>query len=326
MNKIAPVEPVSRYALYGESLGADDPEFVHIEDIHTRSSLYDWRIAAHIHQRMFQIVYLLGGPASVQLDSERTDTVGPCAICVPANVVHGFVFSPATLGYVVTVSQDFLLDGRYPDGRQLFELMLAEPRIVRYDGDDTQLDLIRTVLGQMASEFQRLEIGRNEMFDWLFRILLLSIRRRIVAQGEAATEDTDAKGYGRQLFSAACRLIEDHYREHLSIAVPAERMAMSQARLNRLCRVYSGKTMHELLHDRLALEAQRYLIYTSATVEMVAYELGFRDPGYFCRFFKRKIGRSPGEFRQQRQRPDVRTDIPPDTQPSNSSNAAQLRT
>jgi AraC family transcriptional activator of pobA len=51
----------------------------------------------------------------------------------------------------------------------------------------------------------------------------------------------------------------------------------------------------------VTLEAQRHLIYTSATIEMVAYELGFGDPGYFCRFFRRRTGMTPSEFRRERQ-------------------------
>jgi AraC family transcriptional activator of pobA len=46
--------------------------------------------------------------------------------------------------------------------------------------------------------------------------------------------------------------------------------------------------------DRLALEAQRMLIYSSAPVSLIAYELCFSDPAYFfSRFFKRRIGTTP---------------------------------
>ena len=75
-------------------------------------------------------------------------------------------------------------------------------------------------------------------------------------------------------------------------------LALSQARLNRLCKSFAGKGAGELIQDRLALEAQRHLIYTSASASMIAYELGFQDPAYFSRFFKRRTGMAPRRFRE----------------------------
>jgi AraC family transcriptional activator of pobA len=47
------------------------------------------------------------------------------------------------------------------------------------------------------------------------------------------------------------------------------------------------------------LEAKRNLVYTNLTIKTVAETLGFSDPAYFTRFFKRQAGLSPKEFRQQ---------------------------
>jgi AraC family transcriptional activator of pobA len=41
------------------------------------------------------------------------------------------------------------------------------------------------------------------------------------------------------------------------------------------------------------------LVYTNLTIKTVAETLGFTDPAYFTRFFKRQSGLSPKEFRQQ---------------------------
>ncbi len=289
-------DPVIRFALYGERPGADDPEFVHIEDIQVRSSLYQWRIAPHMHRRMFQIVHVIDGPAEVQIEDRTDEITGPCATCVPGGVVHGFGFTPETIGYVVTVSEALLFDSGGRDARHLFDPLLAEARIVRFDSDPPRARFVSTLLEQMAHEFQTRELGRNAMFDWLFHALLMAIRRQVATERESA----DTRGEDRERFAAACRLIEDCYREHMTVAACADRLGLSQPRLNRLCHRFAGKTFLDLQHDRLALEAQRHLIYTSATIEMVAYELGFADPAYFCRFFKRRTGRTPSEFRRDR--------------------------
>ena len=54
----------------------------------------------------------------------------------------------------------------------------------------------------------------------------------------------------------------------------------------------------KLVHDRLLEEARLRLENTEFPVEQIAYGLGFRDPGYFNRFFKRLTGVAPGTYRQ----------------------------
>jgi AraC family transcriptional activator of pobA len=45
-------------------------------------------------------------------------------------------------------------------------------------------------------------------------------------------------------------------------------------------------------------EAQRSLAYTRMSVAEVGYTLGFEDPAYFSRAFRRHYGQSPSEYRQ----------------------------
>ena len=74
---------------------------------------------------------------------------------------------------------------------------------------------------------------------------------------------------------------------------------MSESRLNRLCRAAAGKSALEVVQDRLTLEARRRLIHVAGPVSSLAYELGFDDPAYFWRFFKRRTGMTPREFRRR---------------------------
>jgi AraC family transcriptional regulator, transcriptional activator of pobA len=49
------------------------------------------------------------------------------------------------------------------------------------------------------------------------------------------------------------------------------------------------------------IEAQRKLQYSHLSVKELAYELGFNDPDYFSRFFKKCTGKSVSEFLEVRQ-------------------------
>ncbi|WP_153676373.1 helix-turn-helix domain-containing protein, partial [Pseudomonas aeruginosa] len=68
--------------------------------------------------------------------------------------------------------------------------------------------------------------------------------------------------------------------------------------LNSVARRLSGQTALGIVHQRLLLEAKRDLVYTAMTVNEIADRLGFSEPAYFTRFFKRLSGVSPSAFRK----------------------------
>lgn len=293
MDSRPPVAGISHYALFGEQAGDDDPEFVHIEEIHTRSSLYDWQITPHRHRRMFQFLYMVSGSAEVRLDQSSHRLAGPGAVCIPGGVVHAFSFEPGTQGWVVTVSELLLIDARFRRSRRLLEPLVREPRMLSFADNPDGANLIAATLEEMLREFQWPRPGRAFMFDWMIRIVLMTAVRHL----ESQTPSTAGIDRQRERYTRFRQLIEDHYREHWPVGAYADALAISQARLNRLCKALAGKSAGELVQDRLALEAQRHLVYTSASTAMIAYELGFQDPAYFSRFFKRRVGMAPGRFR-----------------------------
>lgn len=292
----APAPSLLRYALFGEAQSRDDPDFVHIETIKTRSRLYDWRISPHTHQRMFQLVHIASGTAEVRLDRALSTVTGPAVITIPGGIVHAFDFEPGTEGWVLTVSELLLLDARYRRSNKLFAPLFAEAMVLPLSGEPAASALINSVLEQIHDEFQWPRPGRGSMFEWLIRSLLMTVRRSM-ANAAVAPEAADPR---HRLYTRFRQLVEDHFREQWQVRDYADALALNQTRLNRLCRAFTAKSAGELIQDRLVLEAQRLLIYTSASAAMIAYDLGFQDPSYFSRFFKRRTGLSPSRFRQQK--------------------------
>ena len=58
-----------------------------------------------------------------------------------------------------------------------------------------------------------------------------------------------------------------------------------------------GISVSNLIHKKQIDEDKKQLAFTDKSVKEIAYEQGFKDPGYFNRFFKNKVGQTPKEFR-----------------------------
>jgi AraC family transcriptional activator of pobA len=93
-------------------------------------------------------------------------------------------------------------------------------------------------------------------------------------------------------------MVEIHLTEQPSINTIAEKLALTTNSLYRLVKEYSGTSPKDFVTNRLMIEAQRKLRYSTISVKELAYELGFNDPDYFSRLFKKSTGKSVSEFLQ----------------------------
>jgi len=57
---------IPRFSLYGEPAQPGE-ELLHIEEVQSRSRLYHWEIDAHVHQGLYQILWLAAGSAEVMI-------------------------------------------------------------------------------------------------------------------------------------------------------------------------------------------------------------------------------------------------------------------
>jgi len=86
-------------------------------------------------------------------------------------------------------------------------------------------------------------------------------------------------------------LTENHDVQHI-----AEKLALTSSSLYSLVKEFAGVSPKEWVTNRLILEAQRKLQYSTVSVKELAYELGFNDPGYFSRLFKKSTGKSVSRY------------------------------
>ena len=90
--------------------------------------------------------------------------------------------------------------------------------------------------------------------------------------------------------------VETHLAEQQSINTIAGNLSVTTNHLYNIVKEFSGVSPKEFITNRLMLEAQRKLFYSETSVKELAYELGFNDPDYFSKLFKKTTGKSVTRF------------------------------
>lgn len=90
--------------------------------------------------------------------------------------------------------------------------------------------------------------------------------------------------------------VETNLTENHDVQRIAEKLALTSSSLYSIVKEFAGVSPKEWLTNRLILEAQRKLQYSTISVKELAYELGFNDPGYFSRLFKKSTGKSVSRY------------------------------
>ena len=288
-----PAVPV--YHLYGERDSDVAPDLVHCESIASRSRLHNWEIQPHRHHGLFQMLWLARGKARVELDGQLANLSGGQVLLVPQHCVHGFRFSEDADGVVITLAYAFFQRLQPDLGPALHAMSTPVVYAPKPGADRRQIEAAfhsthEAYAGQPTHRSLLIESQLVSLLVWLSR--LLPVR-----------EDDLPLARGREHLARFSQLVETNYAAQHPLEFYAASLGISAAHLNALCRQLTGHSALSLIHARLALEARRYLVYTPMPVKDVSDALGFSDPAYFTRFFKRQTGIAPIVFRS-RARPD----------------------
>ncbi|OBY56878.1 4-hydroxyphenylacetate catabolism regulatory protein HpaA [Pseudomonas nitroreducens] len=272
---------------------------VHYEELGKLADFFGRNMPVHRHDRYFQVHYVKSGAVRVFLDEQQYHQQGPLFFLTPPTVAHAFVTEPGSDGHVLTVRQQLIWPLLEPEqglasGPQIAPLCVAFSELEEsFQAEARRLDSLFELL---RDEFRAQRPGRDAGLSLLTRLIFISLLRLSSRSLQAQPTRRD----DLQFFQRFNVLIEERYAEHCSLSVYASQIGVTEARLNDICRRVSGLPSKRLVHDRLMQEAKRLLLFTGLSINEICYQLGFKDPGYFSRFFTRNAGLAPGEYRQRR--------------------------
>lgn len=91
--------------------------------------------------------------------------------------------------------------------------------------------------------------------------------------------------------------VHEHYTMYHQISYYANLLEISSKRITEKFYKEGLLNPHSFIKNRILVEVKRQLIYTDKSIKIICFDVGFNDPAYFSRFFKKNVGMTMKEFR-----------------------------
>lgn len=157
-------------------------------------------------------------------------------------------------------------------------------------------NMVLILMKQIENELQNPGVAHKDALIAYIRMVLVEALR-VLHENNTATEDTfDQKVQG--LSAQFIALVDQHYKVKHAVQEYADLLFTTPRSLAKRLKQDGYDTPLQLIKGRLLLEAKRQLRYTDRSVKEIAFYLGYEDPGYFTRFFKKNTGSSPAQYRE----------------------------
>ncbi|OLF13935.1 AraC family transcriptional regulator [Actinophytocola xinjiangensis] len=243
--------------------------------------------ASFPHRHTFhEIVHVTGGSGTHAVDLRRWPVTPPQLWLIAPGQVHHWVAARGLEGTVVLFTDEFLAGD--PAARDLLRRLGERPVPLDPAADRATAGLI----AELDDEYRRDADGVASVLAALLHVLLVRTAR-------LAGTPAPAGGGTGTVAAEFVRLVGRAGLEPWLVRDYARHLGVTPGHLTEAVRLATGRTPAEHVRAARAREAMRLLVSTDLTVRRIADRVGFADPAYFCRFFRREAGVSPGDFRDK---------------------------
>lgn len=251
------------------------------------------RLQPHYHE-FFQI-FILQGQAQVMHDFHEYHVAGRTLVFLSPGQVHTVLPGPGLDGTTVSFSQEFFdLRSTPPSVLYDFPFFFSADVAALLQMPEEDEDGLLPLVTMMQAEFDAALPGAAEVLRSILHVFLIRVNR-LYSRVHPRQEATRAGQLVRQFHLA----VEQRFRETTTVGGYAALLGVSANHLNDTVHEQTGRPAGEIIRQRRLLDAKRLLLHSDLSVSEIGYHLGFQDPSYFSRFFRRYAGAAPEAFREQ---------------------------
>ncbi|KRG13144.1 AraC family transcriptional regulator [Lederbergia galactosidilytica] len=193
----------------------------------------------------------------------------------------------------VSQSMDYFYIHPFLDNKERFHHLLNLKGIYA--------ERLHSLLEGMMYEYR----GEGSCYSTLIRLQLvelLILLSRIYNEQQNKQLDSSAVESSSLLVQRVCGYLARNYDQKISIPSLCKLFTISPRHLNRLFKQETNQTIVEMLQFIRIEKAKKLLIGSDDKVIDIAIKVGYDDPAFFSRLFRREVNCSPGKYREEQQK------------------------
>lgn len=247
---------------------------------------------AHVHS-FYEILWFQDGRGAHTVDFMEYEVQPGTIFFLSPGQIHHFDKTDGYKGVAIKMCTDMMKEMKLFLKYNSFHTHDSTPYFT-IDGDTSKA--LTQILEVMEREsHNHKEFGNREILNSLLCIFLAFTQRH----GSRATgKDLDSLKPSHQLFIRFRELVEQEYTKLHTVQEYADRLHVAIRTLHKSVNECSNKSPLSFINGRIILEAKRLVRYSNLMIKEIASELGYEDPSYFVKFFKRQTGHLPSYFRE----------------------------
>lgn len=222
---------------------------------------------------------------------------------------NGFLISaPYTIIKFKKVSKDFRMKLLFFDKYFLLKNisnpffieglnLFSDSNFTVTSSDKEQSTRLILLLQYLEQQTERKNHRLKDVIRTIIINLLLEIS--IVIETENKQSIKNALSDPNNIYQKFKNLVQENVLSHRGVQFYAEKLYISNKHLIEIIKKHSGKTPHVMIDETLIKITYVLLGNPEKTISEIAFELGFSSTSAFGRFFKKQVGISPQEFRNQ---------------------------
>ena len=249
----------------------------------------------HTHT-FYQIIWFQLGKGKHYADFNEYEVNENTIFFIPKGQVHYFDDKDYN-GYIIHFNESFIAnDENYTNiflKHNIFDSFEKEPMFQVKEDDIKEL---HNIIMKMQSEmWTPNQFAHKEYLKLLLHLFLIVVQRFGIRKD---CNNLSVNNPAHILFVKFRQLLETNYHKIHTVTEYADLLNVSGKTLTNRTKAISHQTPLEIINERIILEAKRLLAYSDKNVNEIGFELGFEDPSYFVKFFKKHTSKGPTDFRR----------------------------
>lgn len=234
----------------------------------------------HLHG-FYEIIWFQKGSGTHYVDFNQYAIAPGTIFFISPGQIHSFDTKHDQEGYVLKICAE------------LFDDFVSLSCVTVQDKDSAALEML---IGAMQEELKKEDsLGHREALHAMVKLFVIMVRR---SYAEINPSAPNPHKVSYKAFLNFRKLIEENYCRLHTVKDYASLLNVSSKTLTLYVNECSKYSPLELINNRIILEAKRLLRYSVLSVKEIAFRLGFEDPSYFAKFFKRLVKQSPADYRE----------------------------